>query len=124
MLNTGPRSAPADRFTPTSGPERDLLPLWLPAALAAARAGDHSAAAGDERTEPGTDSATNTAWTGGPVEFDRVVPPAGNLQLAGRQLWLGPEPFASLAARWHGRPGGNFMSASKTSSADADCLRI
>ena len=27
---------------------------------------------------------------GGPVEFDRVVPPSGNLWVAGRQFWLGP----------------------------------
>jgi hypothetical protein len=24
------------------------------------------------------------------VEFDRVVPPSGNLQVAGKQFWLGP----------------------------------
>ena len=26
---------------------------------------------------------------GGPVELDRVVPPAGNMGLAGQQFWLG-----------------------------------
>ena len=26
----------------------------------------------------------------GAVELDRVVPPSGNLWLAGQQIWLGP----------------------------------
>jgi hypothetical protein len=27
---------------------------------------------------------------GGPIEFDLVVPPSGNMSVAGRQFWLGP----------------------------------
>jgi hypothetical protein len=30
------------------------------------------------------------AESGNAVEFDRVVPPSGNLQVAGKQFWLGP----------------------------------
>ena len=29
-------------------------------------------------------------WPGGPIEFDLVVPPSGNMSVAGRQFWLGP----------------------------------
>ena len=34
------------------------------------------------------------------MEFDRVVPPAGNLQLAGRQLWLGPARSGQVVRFW------------------------
>lgn len=28
------------------------------------------------------------SWAGGPIEFDRVAPPSGNLQVAWKQFWL------------------------------------
>ena len=31
----------------------------------------------------------SAAQDGGPVKFDRVVPPSGNLRVAGKQFWLG-----------------------------------
>jgi len=34
------------------------------------------------------------------VEFDRVVPPAGNLQLTGRQLGLGPARSGQVVRFW------------------------
>jgi hypothetical protein len=78
---------PADRFTPTPPAERELLPLWLPLSLAPVTRPD----AWDERSSGAQDlSAPATPWPGGPVEFDRVVPPSGNLQVAGKQFWLGP----------------------------------
>jgi hypothetical protein len=39
-------------------------------------------------------------WHGGPVEFDRVVPPSGNLQVAGKQFWLGPARAGTVIRFW------------------------
>ena len=39
-------------------------------------------------------------WVGGPVEFDRVVPPSGNMQLAGKQFWLGPSRTGQVVRFW------------------------
>ncbi|MEV4658825.1 hypothetical protein [Micromonospora sp. NPDC049301] len=34
------------------------------------------------------------------AEFDRVVPPSGNLQVAGKQFWLGPARSGVTVALW------------------------
>ena len=39
-------------------------------------------------------------WVGGPVEFDRVVPPSGNLGVAGKQFWLGPARSGVTVTFW------------------------
>ena len=77
---------PASRFAPAVSP----LPLRVPPQLAAASPGqpeqdepspaDLPAAAVPEREEVSLVA----------VEADRVVPPSGNLQLGGQQVWLGP----------------------------------
>ncbi|MEU4782348.1 hypothetical protein [Micromonospora sp. NPDC023633] len=36
----------------------------------------------------------------GAVEFDRVVPPSGNLQVAGKQFWLGPARSGVTVTFW------------------------
>jgi transposase InsO family protein len=83
---------PAERFTPAPPQDRDLVHLWLPAALQAA----HTIDAGPAQPRPASTAAaaspaaTRAQRNGGPVEFDRVVPPSGNLWVAGRQFWLGP----------------------------------
>ncbi len=93
--------SPADRFTPTGDAERELLPLWLPPTLVASHdASDEPASNADEIAEPVTGSGTTAGYPGGAVEFDRVVPPAGNLQLAGRQLWLGPARSGQVVRFW------------------------
>jgi hypothetical protein len=83
---------PAERFAPVPAGQRDLVGLWLPAALEAANIIDA------ERADPRaastvaavSPSATHAQPNGGPVEFDRVVPPSGNMWVAGKQFWLGP----------------------------------
>jgi hypothetical protein len=57
--------------------------------------------------DPDTDDAEESpvaaaarAWTGGPVEFERVVPPSGNLQVAGKQFWLGPARSGVTVTFW------------------------
>nr|WP_234042427.1 hypothetical protein [Streptomyces marianii] len=37
---------------------------------------------------------------GGPVEFERVVPASGNLQVAGKQVWLGPARSGLTVTFW------------------------
>jgi transposase InsO family protein len=39
-------------------------------------------------------------WTGGPVEFDRVVPPSGNMMVCQRQFWMGPARAGMVARIW------------------------
>jgi hypothetical protein len=81
---------PAARFSPATG---DVLGLRIPAELAkpsspavpdADPAPDDPQAAGPPRDAGGNSPA---GWA---VELDRVVPPSGNLWVAGQQIWLGP----------------------------------
>src|SRR4051812_11411719 len=37
---------------------------------------------------------------GGPVEFERQVPPSGNLWAMGRQFWLGPQRAGQIVRFW------------------------
>jgi transposase InsO family protein len=77
---------PASRFTPAVSP----LPLRVPPQLTAASAQQ------PEQHEP---SSADLPAAGVPdsreapllaVEADRAVPPSGNLQIGGQQVWLGP----------------------------------
>src|SRR5262245_47076634 len=36
----------------------------------------------------------------GAVEFERVVPPSGNLQVCGKQFWLGPDRSGLTVTFW------------------------
>ena len=79
-----------------------LLPVWLPPTLTAATPVGGSA---EDAEEGGTvDTETSqlavVGWVGGPVEFDRVVPPSGNMQLAGKQFWLGPSRTGQVVRFW------------------------
>lgn len=94
--------SPADRFTPINPAEAELVPLWLPPTVAPAPAPTTSAPSGDQPDSAGaaTPPGPGRGGAGGAVEFDRVVPPAGNLQLAGRQLWLGPARSGQVVRFW------------------------
>ncbi|MBX6752499.1 MAG: IS481 family transposase, partial [Micromonosporaceae bacterium] len=77
---------PADRFTLRPPAATEPIPLRLPKFLTnqltpSSVSTDASAAA---------PAPAPSRWPGGPVEFDRVVPPSGNMQVAGKQFWLGP----------------------------------
>jgi transposase InsO family protein len=107
-------ASPADRFRPVPAAEREALPLRLPAALSTApslQTAVVSAAAPTAATprpsqpdRPASgavqDALAVLAWAGGPVEFDRVVPPSGNLQVAGKQFWLGPARAGLTVTFW------------------------
>ena len=85
---------PAQRFsTAAARAEEDLLPLRLPAviALAPVPAAEPRAGAGP---------AVPAAWHGGPVEFDRVVPPSGNMEVLGKQFWLGTTRSGMTVTFW------------------------
>jgi len=108
-LNEAVPVTPAQRFTPTGQPERELLPLWLPPTIeptsAVAASAVTPAAAAVEVLPPAAapEPASVQAWTGGwpgAVEFDRVVPSSGNMFLAGRQIWLGPARAGLTVRFW------------------------
>jgi transposase InsO family protein len=86
---------PAERFTPVPPAQRDLIGLWLPPALTLASSTGSPA----QPAEPGSPSPAGR-WLGGPVEFDRVVPPSGNMWVAGRQFWLGPARAGTVIRFW------------------------
>jgi transposase InsO family protein len=99
-------ACPAARFdTRGAREEQQLLGLRLPAAL---RPVAEQIAAGSERStaQPAGDGAQDVAdiparpWTGGPVELERVVPASGNMWLAGRQLWVGPQHAGITVTIW------------------------
>jgi transposase InsO family protein len=93
---------PADRFRPKSATDgAALLPLKLPTILG--QIADPAPAPGGAVPEPLPERVATparslapqaaqppTRWAGGAVEFERVVPPSGNLQVARKQFWLGP----------------------------------
>ncbi|MFD0737484.1 integrase core domain-containing protein [Planotetraspora mira] len=111
-------ACPADRFTAAATVERDLLPLRLPATLgsvddapapagghlpAAPVAGDFADAASSAQNDPAdviTDERLVAAWTGGQVEFERVVPASGNLGVAGKQFLLGTARAGVTVTFW------------------------
>jgi hypothetical protein len=91
----------ADRFTPNRDGE-EVLPLRLPVSLTAAvpaQAGPPAAetdpTATTEPVEP-----VPAVYSGGPVEFERVVPPSGNLQVCGKQFWPSPARSGITVTFW------------------------
>jgi transposase InsO family protein len=94
-LETSRPVTPAERFQPASGEQRELLPLWLPGSLSVV-----PAAASTPTAERALDAGAGQVVAGGPVEFDRVVPPSGNLWAMGRQFWLGPARAGQTVRFW------------------------
>jgi hypothetical protein len=43
---------------------------------------------------------TPVAWSGGPIEFDQVVPASGNMCVAQKQFWLGPTRAGMTVRFW------------------------
>ena len=88
---------PAARFIPAGG---DPLGLRIPADLASQSPPSVPA--------PAEGAAALAAPDGGAggqsraVELDRVVPPSGNLWLAGQQIWLGPAMTGRTVRLWAG----------------------
>ena len=96
-------AVPADRFsTARARAEQDLLPLRLPAVLtlapvpAAPPDPQHTAA---EPQAAGAGSPPGP-YRGGPVEFARPVPPSGNMEVLGKQFWLGTTRAGMMVTFW------------------------
>ncbi|MFB9739164.1 IS481 family transposase [Streptomyces sp. NPDC057385] len=96
--------SPADRFTPVAEQERDVLGLRVPGVLALVPPPRTAPAqpdpAGAVTAEPEAVPAAVPVEPGGPVEFERVVPASGNLQVAGKQFWLGPARSGLTVTFW------------------------
>jgi len=82
---------PADRFRPAPPPD---VPVKLPASLT-------------EPTEPPALPIPTAAmappvweWSGSAVEFDRVVPPSGIVQVSSKQFWLSPARSGVTVTFW------------------------
>jgi hypothetical protein len=94
---------PGERFAPVPDEERALLPLWLPPTLAAAPDlvdGQEKDAEDNGEVDPTPGGAAGPRWAGGPVELDKIVPPSGNMLLAGKQFWLGPARAGQVVRFW------------------------
>jgi hypothetical protein len=98
---------PADRFLSRAA-EADrahadeLLPLRLPATIAQVLTAAQTPSAEPSEEEPPREDTVvpDQRWVGDAVEFDRVVPPSGNLGVAGRQFWLGPAKAGVVVTFW------------------------
>ena len=75
-------------------------------AATARKSGDRGAAERHEARSAAGSRVLHEAYQqrehadGGPVEFDRVVPPAGNMMMAQRQFWIGPARAGMVARIW------------------------
>ncbi|MGV9246726.1 IS481 family transposase [Streptomyces sp. NPDC003710] len=101
--------APGDRFSPVAEQERDVLGLRVPGVLALVPQQrippEDPEPAPTEASEvpaalPELVPAVVPVEPGGPVEFERVVPASGNLQVAGKQFWLGPARSGLTVTFW------------------------
>jgi transposase InsO family protein len=94
-------AAPADRFSTTAAQgEQELLPLRLPSVIALAPVPAPPAADPAARAVPATLPAPGLPYSGGPVEFDRVVPASGNMEVRGKQFWLGTARAGMVVRFW------------------------
>ena len=123
---------PADRFAPVPAAQRSLVDLWLPAALE-----DVGTVVPQPEQSDNCSSATevpavpaSAARDGGPVEFDRVVPASGNLQVAGKQFWLGTARAGTVIRFWadcdliHLSAGGARIKTLRSHLSPADLRRL
>ena len=96
-------AVPADRFNTTRAEaETGAAPLRLPAVLALAPAPPVPDPPQAEPQPPGTavpDSPPGP-YHGGPAEFARPVPPSGNMEVLGKQFWLGTGRAGMMVTFW------------------------
>ncbi len=94
---------PAARFTT---PAADAISLRVPAELAGQpqlpAAAEEPEPQGGGAAPPPPDPDPGSSEQGKAVELDRVVPPSGNLWIAGQQVWLGPAMTGRTVRLWAG----------------------
>jgi transposase InsO family protein len=78
---------PASRFAPAVSPLPLRVPPQLITAVGAPQPEQHEPSSADSSPAPVPDRREAPLLA---VEAERVVPPSGNLQLGGQQVWLGP----------------------------------
>jgi transposase InsO family protein len=96
-LETKAPVTPSERFRPVPVEQRELLGLWLPAALESAPEPEPTTPTMQRAIDAG---AAHPVVEGGPVELDRVIPASGNLWFARRQFWLGPARAGQVVRLW------------------------
>ena len=80
-------ASPAERFSAAAArSEEELLPLRLPSVIAVAPVPSPPASQPGGQPAAAPPPASGQPYRGGPVEFERVVPPSGNMQVAGRRF--------------------------------------
>jgi transposase InsO family protein len=119
-------ASPVERFRPVPDDERAALPLRLPAALTAAPVPVEEPEPEPERVLP----LPPLARTPGAIEFDRIVPPAGNMWVAGKQFWLGPARAGITVTFWadhnviHLTAGGARLKTVRSHLSDNDLAHL
>jgi len=111
---------PSDRFEAVSDEQRALLPLWTPPVLTPLDGQGGQA-----------DNQAGGVLVADAIEIDRVVPPSGNMWIAGQQIWMGPARAGLVVTFWadtdviHILIGGARLKTlrSHLSTADLDRLR-
>src|SRR5690349_15748028 len=129
---------------------RGFTHLAWPGTLQDTASGDHGAgqAAPDHHTKfagvlpPGPSQDTGQtpaprsvitsarAYDSGPVEFERVVPPSGNMEVTGRQFWLGPRRAGQVITFWadtdviHLTAGGLRVKSVRSHLSTADLAKL
>jgi transposase InsO family protein len=88
---------PAARFAPTTG---QALGLHVPASLDSAGPAEPVTGTAGPGAPLAAPAAGNIQAANCAVELDRVVPPSGNLWVAGQQIWLGPAMTGRLVRIW------------------------
>lgn len=83
---------PAERFAPIPDAQRDLIQIWTPPTL--------QPVSSPVVSVPQSTMRQPDPVPGGAIEFDRTVPASGNLQVAGRQFWLGPVRAGQIVRFW------------------------
>ncbi|WP_229860019.1 IS481 family transposase, partial [Streptomyces anandii] len=112
---------PADRFRPALA---DGLELRLPAQLTGVTAADGQPG---RPVEPVGEAVLGSAEA---VEVDRVVPPSGNLAVAGQQFWFGPRYAGRPVTLWmdsttvHVSLGGQRIKTVPSRLSTADLVRL
>jgi transposase InsO family protein len=123
---------PAERFSAVPAAERELISLWLPPALGSVPgpvpAPPRPASTALPMSPPLT--ARPAPHNGGPVEFDRAVPPSGNLWVEHRQFWMGTQRAGMVARIWadcdliHVLIGGIRVKTVRSHLSVADLARL
>jgi transposase InsO family protein len=124
-------ASPAERFsTAAAKTEEQLLPLRLPSVIAVAPVPWPPGQPGGSPAAAAPQSAGGQPYRGGPVEFERVVPPSGNMQVAGRQFWLGPHRAGITVTFWadteviHLMTAGSRIKSARSHLAPTDLARL